>query len=132
MGSFHADCEVVNSRDSKRTAKVRKLLVDAGSEFTWLPAEVLKPVGVTVVKKDVAFQIANGQTIARLMGYAILQANAFETIDEVVFGEPGDLCLLGSRTLEGFGATVDRRKKRLVAAGPYPAAGAQARSLDGL
>jgi len=40
----------------------------------------------------------------------------------VVFAQPGDLSLLGSRTLEGFGAVVDARKKQLVAAGPYPAA----------
>jgi hypothetical protein len=30
--------------------------------------------------------------------------------------------LLGSRTLEGFGAMVDARRKKLVAAGPHPAA----------
>jgi hypothetical protein len=66
--------------------------------------------------------MANGQTITRAMGYAILRTEGFETIDEVVFGQPGDLALLGARTLEGFGALVDPRKKRLVAAGPYPAA----------
>jgi hypothetical protein len=43
-------------------------------------------------------------------------------VDEVVFGEPGDLTLLGARTLEGFGAAVDARRKRLVAAGPHLAA----------
>ena len=43
---------------------------------------------------------------------------AFETVDEVVFGQDGDLALLGARTLEGFPATVDPRRKMLVAAGP--------------
>jgi len=43
-------------------------------------------------------------------------------VDEVVFGQPGDLPLLGARTLEGFGARVDPRNKRLVAAGPRLAA----------
>jgi hypothetical protein len=66
--------------------------------------------------------MAKGQTITRSMGYAIVRAEGFETIDEVVFGQPGDLSLLGSRTLEGFGALVDARKKQLVAAGSYPAA----------
>ena len=37
---------------------------------------------------------------------------------------PGDLQLLGARTLEGFAARVDSRQKRLVASGPIPAAGA--------
>ena len=43
-------------------------------------------------------------------------------MDEVVFAKPGDLKLLGARTLEGFNALVDRRRKRLVAARPMPAA----------
>ena len=40
----------------------------------------------------------------------------------LVFGEPGDLTLLGARTLEGLSLVVDPRKKRLVAAGPILAA----------
>lgn len=43
-------------------------------------------------------------------------------MDEVVFAKEGDLKLLGSRTLQGFGATIDARRKKLVAAGPIPAA----------
>jgi hypothetical protein len=48
------------------------------------------------------------------------------TIGEVVFAEPGDLLLLGARTLEGLNLTVDSRLKKLVAAGPLPAAAAHA------
>jgi len=44
--------------------------------------------------------------------------------DEVVFGEPGDLALLGSRTLEGFNLRVEPVTKKLVDAGPAPAAAA--------
>jgi len=42
----------------------------------------------------------------------------------VVFGEPGDLVLLGSRTLEGLNYRIDVVTKRLVDAGPAPAAAA--------
>ena len=42
--------------------------------------------------------------------------------DEVVFGEPGDLTLLGSRTLEGLNFRVEPVTKQLVDAGPAPAA----------
>ena len=66
--------------------------------------------------------MANGQNVTRSTGYAILRAAGFETVDEVVFGQPGDLSLLGARTREGFGASVDARRKRLVAAGPHVAA----------
>jgi len=44
------------------------------------------------------------------------------TIDEVVFAEPRDLSLLGSRSLEGLNLMVDPRRKKLVAAGPLLAA----------
>lgn len=44
------------------------------------------------------------------------------TIDEVVFAEPGELLLLGARTLEGLNLTIDTSRKRLVAAGPVPVA----------
>lgn len=122
MGVFYVDCELVNIRLPKKRVAVAKLLVDSGSEYTWIPAETLKQLGVTVAKKDQPFQMANGMVITRQVGYAIVRATGFETVDEVVFAEPGDLNLLGARTLEGFGAVVDARKKRLVAAGPRPAA----------
>jgi predicted aspartyl protease len=122
MGIFYVDSEIVNLQQSKKKAKVAKLLVDSGSELTWIPEESLQQAGIAVVKKDAPFLMANGQTITRSIGYAIIRAAGFETVDEVVFGQPGDLILLGCRTLEGFGAMVDPRKKKLVAAGPHPAA----------
>ena len=122
MGHFFVDCEIEHIRNAKKKVTVPHLLVDTGSEFTWILADTLKQIGVAVKKKDVPFLMANGQPITRPMGYAIVRVEGFETVDEVVFAEPGDLQLLGSRTLEGFGAMVDARKKRLVASGPIPAA----------
>jgi predicted aspartyl protease len=66
--------------------------------------------------------MANGETIVRDVGYAIIRSGDFETIDEVVFALEGDLQLLGARTIEGFNARVDPERKRLVAAGPIIAA----------
>ena len=66
--------------------------------------------------------MANGELITRSVGFAILRIGKHFTIDEVVFAEPGDLLLLGARTLEGLNLTVNSREKRLVAAGPIPAA----------
>jgi hypothetical protein len=91
-------------------------------EFTWIPESALYQIGVVVAKKDLPFLMANAQVITRSTGYALLRASGFETVDEVVFGQPGDLALLGARTLEGFGAAVDPSNRRLVAAGPRPAA----------
>lgn len=122
MGTFHVDGEIAGIRKSAKAVPAHKLLVDSGSEFTWIPEHLLRRAGVSVVKKDLQFVMANGQTITRSIGYAIVRAAGFETVDEVVFGQPGDLSLLGARTLEGFGAHVDARHKRLVASGPHIAA----------
>ena len=122
MGHFYVDCEITHIRNTKKTASVNHLLVDTGSEYTWIAGDTLRDPGIKVEKKDTEFLMANGQTITRAIGFAIVSSQSFRTIDEVVFAEPGDLQILGSRTLEGFGAMVDARNKRLVAAGPVPAA----------
>ena len=66
--------------------------------------------------------MANGQTVTRDIGYALIKCGEFETVDEIVFANAGELQLLGSHTLDGFNAVVDAKHKRLVAAGPMPAA----------
>lgn len=73
-------------------------------------------------KKDLHFIIANGMTITRSVGFAVLRVKDCFTVDEVVFAEKGDLILLGARTLEGLSLIVAPRRKRLVASGPIPAA----------
>ena len=122
MGTFFIGCRVENHKDPKRAAVVPKLMVDTGSEFTWVPSHILEKVGVEPVKKDLRIQMANGQIVTRTVGYAILRVDKFETIDEVVFAQTGELTLLGSRALEGMNVHVDSRKKKLVAAGPVVAA----------
>lgn len=44
-----------------------------------------------------------------------INAMRFETVDEVVFAEPGDMSLLGVRAIEGFGVMVDNVAHRFVA-----------------
>ena len=122
MDAFHVGCRVENHVDRDQAIAIPRLLVDTGSEYTWIPTRSLEKIGVLREKKDLKFTMANGQTITRSIGFAILRVDKHFTIDEVVFAEPGDLTLLGARTLEGLGLVVDPRKKKLVAAGPFPAA----------
>ena len=122
MGTFHVGCKVENHVDRTQAVAVPRALVDTGSEYTWIPSKTLERIGVAREKKDLAFTMANGQTITRSVGFAIVRVDKYFTIDEVVFGEPGDMTLLGARTLEGLSLAVDSRKKKLVASGPLPAA----------
>ncbi len=115
MGLFYVGCRVLNPVTSKSTA-VRRLMVDTGAESTWIDATVLEAIGIERRKKDLQFQLANGQIITRSVGYAVLQVDRSETVDEVVFAETGDLQLLGARALEGLNLQVDSRRKRLAAA----------------
>jgi predicted aspartyl protease len=122
MGTFHIGCKVENTVERSESARIPKLLVDTGSEYTWLPAATLEKVGVKREKKDVSFIMTNGQVVTRSVGFAIIRVGKFFTIDEVVFAEKGDLALLGARTLEGLNLVADSARRRLVAAGPLPAA----------
>ena len=122
MGVFAVDIRVSKPGRRPKWAGFKKVLVDTGSEVTWLPEAELESAGIEVFKKDQVFVMANGQAVTRDVGIAVIVCGEFKTVDEVVFARPGDLRLLGARTLEGFNAIVDARQKRLVAAGPLPAA----------
>ncbi len=123
MGCFYVDITVSNFKDERQFVDVTGVLVDTGAESSWIPRRLLEQIGIAKRKKDRQFQMANGVTITRTVGYAIIRSAEYETIDEVIFGEDGDLPILGARTLEGFNAKVDPTNKQLVAAGPAPAAG---------
>ena len=122
MGTFHTACRVENITDGLRRIRVPELLVDRGSEFTWISSAQLNRIGIKREKKDMPFIMANGQTATRSVGFAIIRVGKHFTIDEVVFAEPGDLALLGARTLEGLNLVVYAAHKRLLATGPLPAA----------
>jgi len=123
MGLFNVDCLVENQQDRKRKVRISKILVDTGSELTWINYQHLEEIGIDTEKKDLRFKMANGQEITRSVGFAIVRVGKEFTTDEVVFAQKGDLQLLGARTLEGLNMKVDSRNKKLVAAGPFIAAG---------
>jgi predicted aspartyl protease len=125
MGAFYAKCKIENPVDRARSVVIPKLLVDTGSEYTWISERTLERIGIPREKKDITFVLANGQEVTRSVGFAIIRLDKFFTIDEVAFAEKGDLLLLGARTLEGLNLTIDRGRKKLVAAGPLPAAGSK-------
>jgi predicted aspartyl protease len=122
MGTFYTECGIEHHVHRQRRTRIQKLLVDTGSEATWIAERTLDRLGVTPEKKDVLFIMANGQTVTRQVGFAVIRVDGHVTIDEVVFAQQGDLQLLGARTLDGLNLTVDSRKKQLVAAGPIPTA----------
>ena len=121
MSMFKVNIVAHNPKREELATPPVEALVDTGSELTWLPGDVLKSVGITPRRKRV-FSTATQQKVEREVGYAILSAEGYETNDEVVFAEPGDMTLLGVRTLEGFGVMVDNIGHRFVATSTIVAA----------
>jgi predicted aspartyl protease len=114
MSVFKVNVIARNPKREELATQPLPALVGTGSELTWLPADVLQGIGITPRRKRV-FATVTQQKIEREIGYAILSAEGYETNDEVVFAEPGDMTLLGVRTLEGFGVMVDNIAHRFVA-----------------
>jgi predicted aspartyl protease len=119
MSTFKVNVVARNPKREELSTQPVPALVDTGSELTWLPADILTSVGITPRRRRMfAAKIkktGTQQKVEREVGYAILSAEGYETNDEVVFAEPGDLTLLGVRTLEGFGVMVDNVAHRFVA-----------------
>ncbi len=120
-GTFRIDLELENPERRGPRQRVTGVLVDAGSELSWIPAPVLESLLIERVKIK-RFRQATGAIVERWTGEARVHAAGTVTPDEVVFGESDDLLILGSRTLEGLNLMVDPVAKRLVDSGPAPAA----------
>ena len=121
MGSFRVDFEIENPARPGERRTLKSVLVDTGAELSWVPADVLEGLGIE--RYDTwRFRQADGTILERWTGPAFIYVAGKRTTDDVVFGEPGDLVVLGSRTLEGLNFRIEPVTKRLVDAGPAPAA----------
>ena len=122
MSAFRVNVTARNPKQEEMATPPVEALVDTGSELTLLPGELLMAAGIAPRRKRV-FATVTQQKIERDVGYAILAAEGYETNDEVVFAQPGDMALLGVRTLEGFGVMVDNVGHRFVATATIVATG---------
>ncbi len=121
MGNFRVDVEIENPARPGEKRTLRSVLVDTGAELSWFPAEVLEALGVN--RNNLwRFRQADGTILERWTGTVVISVAGKRAGDEVVFGEPADLVLFGSRSLEGLNFRIEPVTKRLVDAGPAPAA----------
>jgi predicted aspartyl protease len=121
MGTFRITVQVENPVRPGIRRAVSSVLVDTGSELSWFPGEVLESLGIERYQRW-RFRQANGTIVERWVGPAFVHAVGKRATDDVVFGEPGDLALLGARSLEGLNLRVELATRQLVDAGPAPAA----------
>ena len=121
MGTFRVDVEIENPAYPENKTTLRSVLVDTGAELSWFPADLLESLGIERVKVW-RFRQADGTVLARWTGGVTVSLAGVRTLDEVVFGQAGDLVLLGARSLEGLNLRIDPVSRQLTDAGPAPAA----------
>ena len=121
VGTFFTEIGVESHYRLGEIVTLPSVLVDTGAEATWVPRAVLEQLGVVAQRRE-RYQMADGRVLERDVGYVIVHVADKATSDDVVFAEPGDLTILGARSLEGLNLRVDSRRKELVSAGPIVAA----------
>jgi predicted aspartyl protease len=121
MGIFRTTIELAALNAREHRLVLRDVMVDTGSEYNWIPADVLLQLDIAPVRVE-RFQTAAGRVLERDVGYAFLYAGGRETPTIVVFARDDDMVLLGAFGLEGLNLRVDLVRKELVPAGPLPVA----------
>jgi predicted aspartyl protease len=121
MGIFRSSIGVAALHDLERVVGIDSVMVDTGSEYSWLPAEILADLGVVPVRVD-SFETADRRVLQRPVGFAYISAGGRVGASAVVFAGPGDMILLGAHGLEALNLRVDLVRKELVPAGPAPVA----------
>ena len=58
MGTFYTKCIIENHIKRIKSVSIPKILVDTGSEYTWIPGETLHKIGVIREKKDLVFGLS--------------------------------------------------------------------------
>jgi predicted aspartyl protease len=117
VGIVRIDVTIENLHRAGARHQLRDVMVDTGSELTWVPTAVLDSLGIERRWRQ-HFILADGTELERDVGYAMIHSAGASAVDHVVFAQASDMTLLGSRTLEGLNVKVDVVRKRLVPAGP--------------
>ena len=123
MGIFRTTLSVENPTRPGVLLQVENVIVDTGSEYTWLPRTVLEALGL-LPTRTVRFITADGRQVERAVCFGNVYAGGSSAPDILVFADDGDMILLGARALEGMNLRIDMLAKQLVPAGPVPAAAA--------
>jgi len=121
MGIFRTTLGVSALGTPDRRRELHGVMVDTGSEYTWIPSDVLVELGIVPVRID-RFETADRRILEREVGFALVYAGGRSGPSVVVFAREGDMVLLGAHGLEGLNLRVDLARKELVPAGPLPAA----------
>jgi predicted aspartyl protease len=98
-----------------------ELLVDSGSTYTWVGAARLRGLSIVPTERRRVVTI-EGQVVERDAAEVLMTLGGRTLHTVCLFGDAGDLDVLGAYTLEGFGLGVDPVQRKLIPALQYGAA----------
>ncbi len=114
MGTFFVEALLAAPGRPERRQPV-ELLVDSGSTYTWVAGALLRALSVAPTERrrvvTIESQVAERDAAEVLI---TLEGRTLHTV--CLFGDAGDLDVLGAYTLEGFGLAVDPVQRKLIPA----------------
>jgi len=111
MGLTHVQIGVANPARPRKLIRQR-FLVDSGAVYSVVQRSALAKLGIEPHSKQ-QFTLANGDTIERELGDALFEYRGRRGASPVIFGEPGDMSILGMVTLEALGLMLDPIRREL-------------------
>src|SRR5712691_5835679 len=122
MGTFFAEALLAAPQKPERLEPVR-LLVDSGSTYTWIATARLRALSVAPTERRRVVTV-EGQVVERDAAEVLITLEGRTLHTLCLFGDSGDLDVLGAYTLEGFGLGIDPVQRKLIPALQYGAAAA--------
>ena len=95
MEIFRTTVSIAKLDAPERKHELVDVMVDTGSEYNWIPREILDSIGVNPVRVD-RFETADGRVLERDVGFALIYAAGRSAPTVVVFAGEGDMTLLGA------------------------------------
>src|SRR5205823_14794827 len=123
MGTFFVEALLAAPERPERRQPI-ELLVDSGSTYTWVGAALLRALSVAPTERRRAETI-DGQVAERDAAEVLITLDGRTLHTVCLFGDAGDLDVLGAYTLGGFGLAVDPVLHKLIPALQCGAAPAQ-------
>ena len=112
MGLTVLELDVANPATLARREPVQ-FLIDSGAIYSFVSRPILERLGIAPHSRQ-RFRLADGSTIERDRGDAVFFYGGKRGAAPVIFGEPGDVTLLGAVTLESLGLVLDAVRRDLI------------------
>lgn len=112
LGHIYADITVRPMAGSKKSW-IGTALVDPGATDTFLPAGVLRKLGIVPAEKR-TYELADGAEVELPIGFGVVELMGKSAGATLVFAGDQEVPLLGVTVLESAGFWIDPERQRLI------------------